>query len=127
MKLGLGSSINFAVQRREQLLRSHPLSVEVEQEQYSQLSSAVSSDPVTTTIASTTPAPITQSTSQQIAELVFAEDKLHTPQRPSTLFSNRKQLTGSPIGNGSPDNPIFVTIQECTSFFKYLSINVSSG
>ncbi|KAL5490402.1 YME1 [Sanghuangporus weigelae] len=124
VKSGHNASVTPAVQRREQLIRAHPLPSAIEMNDLATANSGqVQARPVGETESVASSSGSTQefsSRSQEIAKMVLSsEAKILSAPRLNTTTSNTgtsptlKTATLSPgSGGGGPESPIYVTIAE---------------
>ncbi|EJD05932.1 ATP-dependent metallopeptidase Hfl [Fomitiporia mediterranea MF3/22] len=126
VKSGHNASVTPAVSRREQLLRTHPLPTELQQDDTATLNAGQQlTQPVTTTeslVASTSAtsgAHLLSSRSQEIAKRVLATEAaqlLSTAKKGSAQMSASSALKSAPLSTnnsgGGPESPIYVTIAE---------------
>lgn len=110
VKADLSTSVNPAVQRREQLVRAHPLPAPPSSEQSAGQNSSAS-------VADSVPLSRSQEIAQKVLANVSAGPAFNIPTGP--LVGSAKQ-TSTPMsmsalagaGGGGPSNPIYVTIAE---------------
>ena len=129
VKSGHNASVTPAVQRREQLLRTHPLPTELQQDDTATLNAEQrSTQPATNTeslAASTSITPDAHdlpSRSAEIAKKVLAAEAaqlLSTAKKGSAQTGTSSALKSAPVGannsGGGPESPIYVTIAESES------------
>lgn len=112
VKADLSTSVNPAVQRREQLVRAHSLPAPPSSEQSAGQNSSAS-------VADSVPLSRSQEIAQKVLANVSAGPAFNIP--PGPLIGSAKQtlapismsaLAGAGAGGGGPSNPIYVTIAE---------------